>query len=324
MMSGGLRRAHPCPNVSKVINTRTATDAELQAWQCDWRTRLLAWYAHPDVPPGWVATQADARLAGFSPAHGAALEALTAAGELIGLMALSAMEQGGQHSAFLHDLWIRPEFRGRGYGRMALRRAEEWARSRGAGVLWLVTDPAEAAHAALFRAYPVRALQMIKKLDGQGVLADGLEGRPMTAAEYPGWRAQGERGYAADVAESGSMTAEQAAASSAEQFGRLLPDGLDTADQSILCLCADGESVATNWIAHHRAPGMSWVYAVEVHEGYRGKGYGRAAMVIGERATLDAGDTHLALNVFGQNQVAISLYTSMGYRAYDVGRSIEL
>ena len=47
-------------------------------------------------------------------------------------------------------------------------------------------------------------------------------------------------------------------------------------------------------------------------------------MIIGERATLEAGDTHLALNVFGQNHVAISLYTAMGYRAYDAGRSVDL
>ena len=47
-------------------------------------------------------------------------------------------------------------------------------------------------------------------------------------------------------------------------------------------------------------------------------------MIIGERATLEAGDTHLALNVFGQNHVAISLYNAMGYRAYDAGRSVDL
>ena len=47
-------------------------------------------------------------------------------------------------------------------------------------------------------------------------------------------------------------------------------------------------------------------------------------MVIGERATISAGDTHLGLNVFGHNAVAIGMYESMGYRAYDYGRSIEL
>ena len=47
-------------------------------------------------------------------------------------------------------------------------------------------------------------------------------------------------------------------------------------------------------------------------------------MIVGERAAIDVGDTHLALNVFGQNRVAISLYNAMGYRAYDAGRSVDL
>jgi ribosomal protein S18 acetylase RimI-like enzyme len=47
-------------------------------------------------------------------------------------------------------------------------------------------------------------------------------------------------------------------------------------------------------------------------------------MILGEQATLAAGDTYLGLNVFGHNDVAIGLYESMGYRAYDHGRSIEL
>ena len=146
----------------------------------------------------------------------------------------------------------------------------------------------------------------------------------MTDAEYANWRTATERGYAADITASGALSAEQAAAMAADQFAQLLPDGLRTVDQSFLCLCAGGEVVATNWIQHHRSPGVSWVYGVETYEQHRGKGYGRAAMVIGERATLAAGDTHLALNVFGHNSVAIGLYTSMGYRKYDEGRSADL
>ena len=77
-------------------------------------------------------------------------------------------------------------------------------------------------------------------------------------------------------------------------------------------------------MCHHRGPGISWIYDVEVAAEFRGKGYGRAAMIIGERAALDAGDTHLALNVFGDNEVAIRLYESMGYRRYEDGRSIAI
>jgi len=307
-----------------VIETRVATDRETQAWLRDWRVRLNSWYTPPAGPAGWASAQVKQRIAGFTSAAESVLHALTDGDELIGLLAVLAIEQDGQQGAVISDIWIAPGHRRRGYGRLALAKAEEWARARQARTVWLVTDPAQPAHAALFAAYPVRALQMIKKLPGPGILADGLEGRPMTDAEYGDWRAESERGYASDIADSGSMLPEQAAASSVAQFNQLLPGGLNTPNHTFLCLWAGDEVVATNWIAHHRAPGMSWVYAVEVHEGYRGKGYGRAAMVIGERATLDAGDTHLALNVFGHNHVAISLYNGMGYRAYNAGRSVDL
>jgi GNAT superfamily N-acetyltransferase len=306
-----------------MIETRVATDREKQAWLSDWRARLSSWYAQPDVPAGWVATQVERRIAGFNSATGV-LHALTDGNELIGLLAVSAMEQDGRPGTVVSDLWIAPGHRRRGYGRLALAKAEEWARARQARTVWLMTDPAQASHAALFAAYPVRAQQMIKELDGPGALADGLTGRPMTDAEYAEWRAETVRGYAADMAESGSMPPEDAAAQAAAQTDQLLPNGVSTANHTFVCLCAGEEVVATNWIGHHYGPGVSWVYGVEVHEGYRGKGYGRAAMIIGERASLDAGDTHLGLNVFGHNHVAISLYNAMGYRAYDAGRSVDL
>ena len=307
-----------------MMQTRVATDREMQAWLSDWRARLSSWYTLPDVPPGWVATQVDRRIGGFSSAPESVLHALIDGDELLGLLAVAAIEQDGQPETVISDIWIAPGHRRRGYGRLALAKAEEWARARQARTVWLVTDPAQASHAALFAAYPVRALQMIKKLSDPGVLADGLEGRRMADAEYGDWRAEMERGYASDVTQSGEMTAEQAAASATAQASQLLPNGLSTANNSFLCLCADEQVVATNWIGHHRSPGMSWVWAVEVHEGYRGKGYGRAAMIIGEQASLDAGDTYLALNVFGHNSVAINLYNAMGYRAYDAARSADL
>ena len=272
-----------------MIEIRVATDQEMQAWRSDWRARLSSWYAQSDVPAGWACAQVDRRIANFDAATESVLEALTDGDELIGLLALSAIEQDGQPGTVVSDIWVAPEHRRRGYGGLAFGRAEEWARSRRSRAIWMVTDPAQASHAALFAAYPVRALQMIKELSGPGVLADGLKGRPMTDAEYADWRAETERGYAADIAASGSMSSEEAAVAAAEQTGQLLPDGLSTANHTFLSLRADGEAVATNWIGHHYGPGVSWVYAVEVHDGRRGKGYGRAAMIIGERAALEAG-----------------------------------
>jgi GNAT superfamily N-acetyltransferase len=307
-----------------VIEVREATGPESAPWRADWRARLQAWYGTGDVPAEWAGQQVDSRLASHAAAARGGTFALTERGTAVGMLALSAAEQGGLTAALVSDVWIGEQYRGKGRGTEAIRWAESWAQSQGATAIWVSTDPAQPSQAGLFRNYPVRAHQMIKKLTDRGELASGLQSRPMSEAEFVGWRTALVRGYAADIASSGSVPDAQAAAQAVAETDELLLDGLRTANHSFLCLCADGEVVATNWLCHHRGPGVSWVYGVEVSKSHRGKGFGRAAMIIGERATLDAGDSHLALNVFGHNDVAIGLYHSMRYRAYELDRSISL
>jgi GNAT superfamily N-acetyltransferase len=307
-----------------VTRTRTATEDEVKAWQDGWRERLQSWYGRGDVPAEWARRQAENRMAILGRARERETLALTSADGPLGMLAVCLAEQGDARIGLIADIWVAPEHRRQGHGARALRLAEAWARAREARSVQLMTDPEDPAQAALFARYPVRALEMIRHVTDCGQLPEGVTGRTMTEDEFADFREETERGYAADIAGSGIMSLEQARAVSAAQMRELLPDGLQTAGHSFLSLCAGGEVVATNWIAHHRWPGVSWVFGVETHEQFRGKGYGRAAMVLGEQATLDAGDTHLALNVFGQNSVAISLYRSMGYRAYDDGRSIDL
>jgi GNAT superfamily N-acetyltransferase len=322
-MAWALERRHTWPIEpygQLVTQIREATSPETAAWLDQWRARLAAWYGRLDAPSEWVNAQVTTRVAGYETGTAAAAFAITEGDEFAGITAVSV----AQPDAMIHDIWIDPEHRRRGHGAGALRLVQGWAREQGAAALWVLTDPAEPAHAALFARYPIRAHQMIKRITGPGELPDGLYGRPMTQDEFTDWRARAVEGYAAQRADSGAQSAAEAAAHSAAEFDMLLPDGLATADQTFVCLCKGDEVVATNWICHRRAPGTSWVYDVEVSEQHRGKGYGRAAMIIGERATLDAADTHLALNVFGQNTVAIGLYYSMGYQAYDRARSVDL
>jgi ribosomal protein S18 acetylase RimI-like enzyme len=307
-----------------VIRTRAATEAEAAAWQDNWRARLRAWYDKPDVAPDWVTQQVERQLSRLGAAEVSAVFALDNGHNFVGMLAVALTQQDGDPGVAISDIWIVPEHRRKGHGTAALRHAEAWAANQQARSVWVRTDPADPVHAAFFAGYPVRARQMIKTISGPGQLAAGLEGRSMTDSEFADWRAGSVRDYAADMTDSGTLPAAEAAIASATQFDQLLPGGLRTENHSFRCLCADGEVVATNWIGHHYSPGVSWVYGVETHEGHRGKGYGRAAMVIGERATLTAGDTHLGLNVFGHNAVAIGMYESMGYRAYDHGRSVEL
>jgi ribosomal protein S18 acetylase RimI-like enzyme len=307
-----------------VIEMRPATQDESHAWLDDWRLRLHAWFAHPDVPEVWVQSQVERRLGGLRAGEPSGTFGLIADGVRVGMLAAGVVHDAGVAWGIIRDVWIGPEFRRRGHGSAAVRAAETWGRDHGATVMQAVTNPADPAHTALMARYPVRARQMISKLSGVTPLAAGLEGGRMTAAEFAEWRADAVRGYAADMANSGTLPADEAAAASAAQFDQLLPEGLATSGHSFLTLRASGEVVATNWIGHHVGPGMSWVYGVAVRDGHRGKGHGRAAMIIGEQAAVEAGDTHLGLNVFGHNAVAISLYRSMGYRGYEDARSIDL
>ena len=79
---------------------------------------------------------------------------------------------------------------------------------------------------------------------------------------------------------------------------------------------AGDEAVGWLWLA---VPGpdpdrlMAWVYNIEVDPAFRGRGYGRAAMILAEGEARSHGMTSLGLNVHGQNTVARSLYDSLGY-----------
>lgn len=310
--------------VCHVADIREATAHESASWQDEWRARLASWYGREDVPAEWVSQLVARRMATPEPTAASGRFAVTEGDQVIGMLAVFAFDQNGRRNVVINDIWIAEQHRRNSHGADALRHAETWAKTQDAAAILAVTDPADPAHAALFAGYPVRSCQMIKNVETPGQLAEGVESRAMTEDEFADWRAGEVRGYAADIADSGTLPPEEAAISAASQFDQLLPDGLNTAGHTFLCLTAGGEVVATNWIGHHYGPGVSWVYGVQVYEQHRGKGYGRAAMVAGEQAAVGAGDTHLALNVFGHNEVAIRLYESMGYVAYDHGRSIDL
>jgi hypothetical protein len=72
--------------------------------------------------------------------------------------------------------------------------------------------------------------------------------RPMTAAEWPAWAAQIDRGYVEQMVEMGGMTEEAAEAKAASDWPVLLPDGPLTAGHSYFVAEAGGRRVATLWL----------------------------------------------------------------------------
>lgn len=99
------------------------------------------------------------------------------------------------------------------------------------------------------------------------------------------------------------------------QQQQLFPDGHPADGQFVMNVRVDEDVVGTLWMGQpFSGAGDSWfVFDVEIAKEHRGRGYGRAAMEAAEEWTRERGGTRVALNVFGPNLTARSLYDSLGY-----------
>lgn len=145
-----------------------------------------------------------------------------------------------------------------------------------------------------------------------------LSVRPMTQAEFDEWQEVLSRRFADSKVAAGTWRAEEALAKAREANAALLPHGLATEGMLILkAVRPDGAPVGRLWITLRHpqgAPGCAFLYDIEVEPELRGQGYGRALLAAAEDAVREHGLSELELNVFGDNPVAISLYSSSGYR----------
>jgi ribosomal protein S18 acetylase RimI-like enzyme len=139
--------------------------------------------------------------------------------------------------------------------------------------------------------------------------------RPATQDEFDDWVPRQEAGYAEQIIASGSMPPKEAREKARRDTQRAWSAGLATPGQLVFRVIAGDTPVAWLWLG---VPGpddplMAWVYDVEVDEAYRGRGYGRQAMLLAEQEARARGMTSIGLNVHGKNTVALALYDSLGY-----------
>ncbi len=108
-----------------------------------------------------------------------------------------------------------------------------------------------------------------------------------------------------DTARTGSET----------QRKQLFPDDRPAEGQFVMNVHADDVVVGTLWMGKPLSgPEGTWfVFDIEISKEHRGRGHGRATMEAAEVWTREQGGTRIALNVFGPNLTARSLYDSLGY-----------
>jgi ribosomal protein S18 acetylase RimI-like enzyme len=99
------------------------------------------------------------------------------------------------------------------------------------------------------------------------------------------------------------------------QVATLLPDGQATAGMYLLVVVDDTDAeVGILWLGPHPdRPDTLYVWDISIHEPFRGRGFGRAAMLAADVVARDAGVFAIGLNVFGPNTAARRLYDSLGY-----------
>ncbi|BDZ53143.1 GNAT family N-acetyltransferase [Agromyces marinus] len=141
--------------------------------------------------------------------------------------------------------------------------------------------------------------------------------RPMTAGEFEEWQTEIAEAYAVEQVEAGRWGPDGAVERARDENARLLPDGPLTERMLVLRgVDVDGAPIGRAWVGldHPRgAPGIAFLYDIEVIASRRGRGLGRALLNAVEEAARRAGASALELNVFGRNTAAVGLYESAGY-----------
>ncbi|WP_052460647.1 GNAT family N-acetyltransferase [Microbacterium gorillae] len=160
----------------------------------------------------------------------------------------------------------------------------------------------------------VRATNMLRTLPAPATDVRAVTLTPMDDDAYERWRAADIDAYAAELVAAGAVSAEEAVAEAEKSLQTYLPDGRDTPGAHLWSAIEpeSGTVVGMVWVDIDAA--AAFVYAVEVDESERRRGYGRAIMVAAADESHHRGAMQIGLNVFGPNVGARALYDSLGYR----------
>lgn len=146
--------------------------------------------------------------------------------------------------------------------------------------------------------------------------------RPLREDEFEAWSAEHARGYAEGMIAFADLSREDAEAKAARDVAAVFPHGLATEGIRLWVVEHEGRPVGTVFLGSRE--GGAWLYDITIAERERGRGYGRAAMLVLEDEVRGLGFQALSLNVWGGNEVARSLYRSLGFAEVSVGMKKNL
>jgi ribosomal protein S18 acetylase RimI-like enzyme len=140
--------------------------------------------------------------------------------------------------------------------------------------------------------------------------------RPIRDDELLDWLRNARVEHARDMVADAGVDPVGARSKVDRDLDALFPEGKISEGHAVFVVEAGGERVGYLWAGERPDPvgrATLFVYDIHIDEAQRGRGYGRAAMIAAEAEAARRGIDRIALNVFGGNERARSLYRSLGY-----------
>lgn len=148
----------------------------------------------------------------------------------------------------------------------------------------------------------------------------------MTQPEFEAFLTRAIPEYAEDNVRAGYWSESDSLEKSREAYENNLPQGIQT-ENHFLYTVHDGEdAVGMVWMrVDLKSPTKSgFIFELYVGEKFRGKGYGKQAMLLIEEKAHEFGLKSIGLHVFAVNAVARKLYESVGYEVSSLNMTKKL
>jgi ribosomal protein S18 acetylase RimI-like enzyme len=139
----------------------------------------------------------------------------------------------------------------------------------------------------------------------------------MRDAALPAYIEHTRIAYERELVSQAGLTPEQAASKTDTDWERLFPEGRPMPGSELFVVeDLSGTRLGDLWVAERESDGgekVLYVYSIEIAPDHRGRGYGRETMLLSEEEARARGLSGVSLTVLGGNEIARSLYRSLGY-----------
>jgi len=151
---------------------------------------------------------------------------------------------------------------------------------------------------------------------------------PMTREDFDAYVPYIVADYASRTAAAGVASRDEALNRAHSEFSRLLPQGLETPDNRLYVIRADGEAapIGRLWYALRGSTESRYamILNMEVNTAHRGRGYGKAVMRACAGSARTNGAKSLRINLLGEDTENRRLYENLGMSPMSILMNWEL